>query len=70
MVRAACFNYNYNVIQEGDDGGERMEASLERLLADMGGGGGGGDEGWEMEEDADLVDEPALQLDLQVRLPL
>lgn len=54
-----------NEDEEDDEevGGDDMESTLSKLLA--GGGARGGD--WEVEEDQDLVDEPAYQLNLLVR---
>ncbi len=50
--------------EEDGVGGDNMEASLSKLLAGSGGVARGGD--WEVEEDQDMLDEPAYQLNLLV----
>ena len=52
------------------DGSEGLETTLESLLAHGRGYNATGGEGsaeWEVEDDPDLVNEPLLQLDMQVR---
>ena len=52
----------YSSQEEGGD--ESLEWSLERLLADAACGSG---QGWEMEDtDPDVLEDPIMQLDIQV----